>query len=136
MNSKDSRWRRYGALLVFIAGSAIVYVFRARIGSDFWPPDRSFVGPNLLATVIQDAGLLVILVLVYPPLGRAVHRFIDRKTEGIHAKLDALHERHNEHDQHLEKLGRSLADLHEKLDAQVDQSFPTRRIPDSHTSSP
>lgn len=34
----------------------------------------------------------------------------------LHAKLDALHERHDEHTEHLTKVGRSLAELHEKVD--------------------
>lgn len=119
MNDKDPRWQRLAALLVIIGLAAAAYVFRDRLSADFLPLDSSRIGPNLLASLIQAALVTVVLALLYPPFRRAVHRFVDRKTDAVHARLDELHERHDAHGEHLDRLGRSLIELHEKLDAQA-----------------
>jgi F0F1-type ATP synthase membrane subunit b/b' len=59
--------------------------------------------------VVQWAIILIVAALVWPPTRRRIHRFVDRKAESIHTKLDALHNRHDEHDA-------SLKELHRKLD--------------------
>ena len=70
-----------------------------RFLSDFWPPDRSFVGPNIVASVVTWAGLLVIAALLYPPIRRRILRFVDHKANAIKAHIDKGH-----------------AELHAKLD--------------------
>jgi cyanate permease len=106
-------WQKLAALVVAALVIACVVVFRGHLGADFVPLDASRVGPNLIASMIVWAILFVLAVLLWPPTRRRMHRFID-------AKIAPLHARHDEHVKHLERLGRSLAALHEKLDKPQD----------------
>lgn len=88
---------------------ALIYfmVFHwGRFLSDFWPLDRSIVGPNLVASIVQYAFLAILLVLLYPPLRKAVEKFATRHVESIkqhvtdehkklHDKLDIMHAKQN-----------------------------------------
>lgn len=101
-------WKKLLALTVFLAIVACVVVFHSRIGPDFWPIDNSRVGPNLVAAIVQGAVIFVLVVLLYPPLRRRVHRFVDVKLDGVkahfdrhhrdlHARLDTLEAHHAKH---------------------------------------
>jgi uncharacterized membrane protein YccC len=118
-------WQKVVAGLVVIAVVVVVIVFHTHIGPDFFPLDKSTVGPNILASIIQWAVLFVAAVFLYPPWRRRVHRFVDGKLESIHAKLGALHgkvdhldARHDEHAAHLDALSQRIEDLHDKFDNQ------------------
>jgi hypothetical protein len=107
-------WQKLVAgLLVVLVALAVIFGW-ARLGSDLWPPDRSFVGPNIVAAIIQWAIIFVVGVLVWPPTRRRLHRFMDRKLERVHAELDA---HRNMHDAHAARLDA----LHEKLDRLLNQ---------------
>jgi hypothetical protein len=123
MSDQDPRWHRWVAVGCAAAAVVAVIVFHDRIGADFWPPDSSRVGPNLVAAVVQAMIVTVVLALLYPPFRRAIHRFFDHKLDGIHSKLDALHQSHKDlhgkldglharHDQHEQ----NHADMMDRLD--------------------
>jgi uncharacterized membrane protein YccC len=110
-------WQKVAALIVSGALCGILVLFRHRLGADFWPLDASRIGPNLIASAIVWAALFVLAVLLWPPTRRRLHRFLDRKFDRLHAKVDALALRHDEHAQ-------SLAALHQKVDALTKERAP------------
>ena len=61
-----------------------------RFLADFYPPDRSYVGPTLVAAVIQWAGVGIVFAAVYPP----VRHWIERELDHVHKKLDHVIEHH------------------------------------------
>ena len=116
-------WQKITAGLVAAGVIVAIVVWRDRIGADFWPLDSSRVGPNLLASIVQWAVIFCAAVLLWPPWRRRLHRFVDRKVAPLHSKLNGLHAshkqlhaRHDEHAEHLVRLGRSIQELHNKLD--------------------
>lgn len=86
-----------------------------RFVADFWPIDRSFVGPNLVASVVQFDILVICGVLLWPPTRARIHAFADRKLGNLHDKIEgriaALHERVDE--QHEERMKQTQA-LHDE----------------------
>lgn len=55
-----------------------------RLHADFFPPDNSRVGTNILASAVQWLIVAVVAALVYPP----VHRFIMAELDRVHSKVD------------------------------------------------
>jgi hypothetical protein len=107
-------WQKVIAgVLVVIVGLTLIFGW-SRIGPDAWPPDRSFVGPNLVAAIVQWMIIFVVGVLVWPPTRRRMHRFVDHKIAPLHAKLDAHEEMHKEHADKLDHLAERLEALHAK----------------------
>lgn len=56
-----SKFLIFGVLVLLYVVAAVI--FNSRIGADFWPPDNSRIGPNLVANVVWilpafTAGLL------------------------------------------------------------------------------
>ena len=117
-DTPTQRWKVIALTIGALVLIAIVVLDWNRIGADFWPPDRSFVGPNLVAAVVQAIIVGVFIVLIWPPARRRIHRFLDRKLDGIHNKLDkAAHEmgQHRQHvHEHNEWMARHTAELFEK----------------------
>ncbi len=113
-------WRKLLATAAFLGVVACLVIFWNRLGKDFWPPDRSFVGPNLLASVVQWVVIFVIVILLWPPTRRRIHRFVDRKVETLRSHIDArhreLHERLDVIEAHHHAHHDNLARLHRKLD--------------------
>jgi len=72
------------ALVVGIAAVVGIAVGWSRFVADFWPPDRSFVGPNLVASVVQWAIVLIVAALLWPPTRRRIHAFVDKKAAALH----------------------------------------------------
>jgi hypothetical protein len=86
----ETNKRFYVFVGVFIV--AVLFVaWRNRVPTDFWPLDRSPVGPNLVAAVVQWAIIAVVAVVLYPPWRRAAHKFIDRKLAPIHEHFRLSH---------------------------------------------
>ena len=79
--------------------------FFSRLSSDFWPPDRSFIAPNIVAAAVQAAVVALVVYLLYPRLRKAVDRWIKSH----------LHEHRQAMDAHLETL-------HKKLDHIIEHS--------------
>ena len=77
--------------LVVMAGGSILW--HNRLSADFYPPDRSYVGPNLVASVVQWAIIALVAYLVYPPLRKAVDKWM--KDHARHANAE-LHEKLDE----------------------------------------
>jgi type III secretory pathway component EscR len=92
----QSKGRKILAAVVAVAVVVLVVLTRNRLGADFVPPDRSFVGPNLVASVLCWAIVLISAYLLWPPTRRRLHRFVDGKLEKTHAHLEELvaHARH------------------------------------------
>jgi len=107
------RWQKIVASGLAVATATTVGFGWSRIGPDLWPPDRSFVGPNLVAAAVQWAVLFVIAVLVWPPTRRRIHRFADRKLGEIHTRLDAHEALHAEHAAKLDRILEHLGDHHD-----------------------
>lgn len=99
-------WKKVAAVIVAILLFVVIYLTWNRLGTDFWPLDRSTIGPNIIASVITWAAVLIAAALIWPPTRRRIHRFMDNKLKShlgpIHAKLDAharsLEELHQKHD--------------------------------------
>lgn len=111
------------AAVVVTALALVDHSFASRLSSDFWPPDKATVAPNILASVIQYALLALAALFVYPPWRRAVTGYIGRHVKSIHDKLDEHHaartDQHDEvlrHLQHIIKHSRSIPDLPTKED--------------------
>jgi membrane protein YdbS with pleckstrin-like domain len=111
-------WQKLTALAVAIVFIIIIALTWNRLGADFWPLDRSFVGPNIVASIITWACVLIAGVLIWPPTRRRMHRFMDRKLDSIHEKLDTHKELHDAN-------ADSLSALHEKLDKLLDKKSDT-----------
>jgi len=113
--------REISAAAVLIAVAVAVVVFRRRLGPDFLPPDDSRVGPNLIASVITWAVLLVVGVLLWPPTRRALHRALDAKLAVLHGHHRATAARQ---DQHNEWMARQVAHLHEAITGERPEPHP------------
>lgn len=103
-------WQKWGALLLVLVFVAGVVLGRSRWGADFWPLDRSYVGPNIVASVLTWIVVVIVGVLLWPPTRRRLHAFADRKLATIHVK-------HGEHAAKLDHLLRRVEALHDKHDA-------------------
>lgn len=76
-------WKTYLGL-AFLAALIYFMVFHwSRFLSDFWPIDKSTVGPNLFASLIQYALILITIALLYPPLRKAAERWAERHVQSI-----------------------------------------------------
>ena len=125
---------------VYAAGWAAFVGFDwGRFVSDFWPVDKSSVGPNLVASVVQYTAIAITLVLVYPPLRRRVSHavaaerehlkaHISHETRQLHATVADLHARHDAHAEAQAAHAEALADMRTKLDALIDaKTAPKKR---------
>lgn len=121
--------------VLFVLIWATVYpTFANRLHSDFWPIDRSYIAPNIVAAIVQAVVVVIALSLFYPPFRHALERFFTRHKadltdhtekvmKAMHAKMDAQHlermrqaERH--HQEAVTQVERHHRETHEKLDAQ------------------
>ena len=94
-----------------------------RLRDDFWPVDRSFVGPNLLASIVQWALIAAIVSVVYPPIRHAIAHFIERHVDSIKGHISLEHQ----------KASRERELMHRKLDHVIKHSPD---IPDFPTTKP
>ena len=82
---KAPRWKAAGALVLL---GAIVYFIVTdwpRFLQDFWPVDASRIAPNIVASIVQWAVVLIIAALLYPPTRRMIKRAAD---ETLHRHLE------------------------------------------------
>lgn len=100
------QWAVGAALLVGVA--LFLTLDWHRFLADFIPPDASRVGPNMVASVLTWAFVLVVAVLVWPPARRRLHRFIDEKTAPLHEHLAAIRAHHAAHAETLDEVRRRL----------------------------
>jgi len=89
-------WKALLALILLAGLIIFMVVDWTRFVSDFWPIDKSTVGPNLLASVVQYAIILIIVALLYPPIRDRVKRYIEHHVDSIKehasAEVDVVHE--------------------------------------------
>ena len=84
-------WKKVLAL-VLLAGIVCLCVFDwARVKSDFYPLDRSFIAPNIMAALVQWAVILILAALLYPPTRRAIERFVGGHVQSIKDHVSAEH---------------------------------------------
>ncbi len=98
-----------GLLLAVTAYAVVEFIlstwFHARVIHDFWPVDRSYIGPNIVATIVTYIFIALVLTLLYPPFRKMMRRVItghkdemkahaEAGWKEIHDKLDAHHEEH------------------------------------------
>lgn len=101
MEDENQTYKRVAVLIAFVVLVAAGFVWHGRIANDFWPPDRSFVGPNLLASIIQSAVVLFVAALIWPPTRKRIHDFVEKKLKPIH---DAVKEQHGRAEKHREEI--------------------------------
>lgn len=123
-DNQSDWWNKLVAVGVAILFIAVLWIFRARLGTDFWPLDRSNIGANLVASTITWVIVFTASVLLYPPWRKRVHNFVDRKLSPIHTKLDKHHACVRALDSKVDELQVSHANLlqsheavHKKLDS-------------------
>ena len=118
-------WQKALAVLYVIVAVGLVAAFRSHLHDDFIPVDGSRVAPNILASFLIVIVMTPIGVLLWPPARRRLHAFMDRKLAPLHAKVEALHARHDEHADALRVIAQRVEDLHVKADESV--QVPKRR---------
>ena len=95
-------WKPWAAVVLLAALVYFVAFHTHRFLHDFWPLDGSAIAPNIVASVVQYAVLLILAALLYPPVRRAVDRYVRRHVDEIkdhvsaehariHQRMDALH---------------------------------------------
>ena len=89
-------WQKWTALAFVVATFLVVVVFRGRLSADFYPLDASRVAPNILASLIQYAVILIAAALIWPPTRRRLHRFVDAKLAPVHEHLAVLRQHHED----------------------------------------
>ena len=110
MNGKRlDRWLLWivAAFLVggLALGSLVSGWFAHRLLNDFWPLDHSFVGPNILASVVQWTTIAIVVSVLYPPVRHAIERFVEHhvndlrahvsaENRALHAKMDHIIKHH------------------------------------------
>lgn len=108
-------WTKVLVSLYAVAWVLFVALDWHRFVADFYPIDRSNVGPNLAASVVQYTILAITLVLVWPPTRRRIHRFVDAKVGDVRNHIDGhvrvLHDRHDGHADELAELRHRLDHL-------------------------
>ena len=100
-----------------------------RLHDDFWPADRSFIGPNIVASLVQWVVIAVVASVIYPPLRHAIATFIAHHVEDIkahvskehakakaerdklHKKMDAVLKSHQEHGELLQHIIKNSPDI-------------------------
>lgn len=90
----EDRWKKLGAFALSLAIVAVFVFGGTRIRHDVWPPDSSPIGPNLIASLMQWAIVVIVVVLLEPAVRRRLKRFSKKELDGVHAKLDALEWHH------------------------------------------
>jgi hypothetical protein len=84
--------KKWGGLLALVLIVVGIIFWHNRLGTDFWPLDRSTIGPNLVASVVQWAIIALVVYLAYPPVRRALDRWakshVHEANVELHKKLD------------------------------------------------
>jgi hypothetical protein len=114
-NNDYPLWQKVLAALYMLIVIGLVVLFRSHLHADFIPIDHSNIAPNILASVIIVIATTPVVVLIWPPTRRRIHRFIDRKLGGLHTKLDSLHAKHDQLLKSHDELKASHHAMHEML---------------------
>jgi uncharacterized membrane-anchored protein YitT (DUF2179 family) len=114
-NELEEIEQKYGHLLVVgmsvlllvatVLSAFISHWFALRLQSDFWPVDKSTVGPNILASAIQAIIVVTVMALCYPPFRKAldkaatkhkneIKQHLTDELSEVHAKMDHIIKNH------------------------------------------
>jgi hypothetical protein len=86
------RWQWAIGVVLIAAAVGFVAGDYSRFHLDFIPIDGSRIGPNLVASVVTWAVVLVVGVLVWPPTRRRIFHAVDRVVmTPIHAHFERVH---------------------------------------------
>jgi hypothetical protein len=95
---KTPRWQKLAALALFLVNMALIVVAWQRLRTDFWPLDRSFVGPNLVASIVQFDLAVIAGILIWPPTRHRLRVFLARERKHtlehekwVAGRLDRIH---------------------------------------------
>lgn len=105
----DTIWKKISAIILGVFIVLVGFFFHKRVGPDFWPPDQSTVGPNIIAAIIQGIIVSIIAILLWPPWRKRIHSFVDRK-------LDVLSAHHEKHHADIRTLMHAVEGLHHRMD--------------------
>jgi len=68
-----------------------------RLKDDFYPFDRSFVGPNILAAIVQGMIVTLVVSALYPPIRHAIEKWVKKHKDEVMAHVSSenkfLHEK-------------------------------------------
>jgi hypothetical protein len=105
-------WQKWVALCLFVLVVLGIILGWHRFLADFWPIDDSRVGPNLVASVVQWALVLIAAALFYPPTRRWVEQFVQHHVDDVKAHITAEHAKVHEKLDRAEKLSRHIIEHH------------------------
>ena len=105
------RWQKIAAVVFVLVWGTIIWLWHSRVRADVYPLDRSYVAPNLLASFIIFSLGLMAGALLYPPIRKATHRFMDRKLAPVHAHLRHMRVQHAESKARQDHIIRQQAHL-------------------------
>lgn len=88
------RWQKVVGIIFVVVWAGIIIAWHGRLSADVWPPDRSFVAPNLLASFVLFSLGLIFAAVLWPPTRKRLHHFMDKKLAPVHAHLTHLREHH------------------------------------------
>lgn len=83
--------KKWIALAGLLAALYFVVFHWGRFLQDFYPLDASRIAPNIIASICQYVVLGVGAYLLYPPVRRAVDRYIGGHVDSIKAHVSAEH---------------------------------------------
>jgi TRAP-type uncharacterized transport system fused permease subunit len=105
MSGLKNWWKPTLAVIAVIAILYYMIFHWSRFVADFYPFDASRISPNLVASVVQYAVLLVAAYLLYPPFKRAVDAFATKHVDSIKNHVSAEHKKlHDRLDRHTAKI--------------------------------
>ena len=84
-------WKAYLAVVMLAALVYFVAFHTHRFLHDFWPLDASAIAPNIVASMVQYALLLILAALLYPPIRRAVDRYVRRHVDELKDHVTTEH---------------------------------------------
>lgn len=102
------RWQKLTALVYAIAWIVVIVLTWGRLGADLWPPDRSTLGPNFVASIVQATIIVIFAALLWPPFRKRLEHLAGH---AIHQSrlLEELHFLHHEGAEHPRVVARRSA---------------------------
>jgi hypothetical protein len=101
--------------------------FLSRLWTDFWPLDRSTVGPNILASIVWALGAILVLYVVWKPLRDRVNGWVARELHKHHLLHVAPH--HDAAIEHLTAIRAELAAARSDIAHLIHQATTTKENP-------
>jgi type II secretory pathway component PulM len=133
------RYQKILAVIVAAGVLVIVILWHGRFSADFYPPDAARVAPNLVASLIQWALVLMVAALIWPPTRRRIHHFADAKLAPVHQHLAVIRQHHEEAAKQREHIIRQNAHIIEHTKAipnETHDGIDLTKPPDTRKEAP